>query len=53
MFKKNFIILSIIVSISGMTQGMLLPLIAIIFEHDNVSSFINGLHASSIYIGVF
>lgn len=53
MFKINFIILSIIVSISGMTQGMLLPLIAIIFEHDNVSTFVNGLHASSIYIGVF
>ncbi|MCU7557831.1 MFS transporter [Macrococcus capreoli] len=53
MFKKNFLILTIIVSISGLTQGMLLPLIAIIFERDNVPSFINGLHASSLYIGVF
>ncbi|RAI80082.1 MFS transporter [Macrococcoides goetzii] len=53
MFKKNFIILTIIVSISGLTQGMLLPLIAIIFERDDVPSFINGLHASSLYIGVF
>ncbi|MCE4957456.1 MFS transporter [Macrococcoides caseolyticum] len=53
MFKKNFIILTIIVSISGLTQGMLLPLIAIIFERENVPSFINGLHASSLYIGVF
>lgn len=53
MFRKSFIILTIIVSISGLTQGMLLPLIAIIFERDNVPSFINGLHASSLYIGVF
>lgn len=53
MFRKSFIILTIIVSISGLTQGMLLPLIAIIFEQDNVPSFINGLHASSLYIGVF
>lgn len=53
MFKKNFIILTIIVSISGLTQGMLLPLIAIIFERNDVPSFLNGLHASSLYIGVF
>jgi len=41
-----------IVAISGFSQGMILPLIAIIFEQDGVSSSINGLHATSIYIGI-
>lgn len=41
-----------IVAISGFSQGMLLPLIAVIFENDGVSSTINGFHATSIYIGV-
>ena len=53
MNKKRFFILTIIVSISGLTQGMLLPLIAILLEKKDVTSFINGLHATSIYIGVF
>lgn len=44
-------ILTIIVGISGFSQGMLLPLIAIIFEQDGVSSSINGLHATGLYIG--
>ncbi|WP_019155256.1 MFS transporter [Robertmurraya massiliosenegalensis] len=41
-----------IVAISGFSQGMILPLIAIIFEQDGISSAINGLHATSIYIGI-
>ncbi|KOY81954.1 MFS transporter [Lysinibacillus macroides] len=49
--KKRFMILVLIVSISGFSQGMLLPLISIIFEHDGVSSTLNGLHATGLYIG--
>ncbi|GLC90314.1 MFS transporter [Lysinibacillus piscis] len=49
--KKRFIILVIIVSISGFSQGMLLPLISIIFERDGVSSALNGLNATGLYIG--
>lgn len=49
---KRFWILVTIVSISGFSQGMLLPLIAIIFENSGVSSTINGLHATGLYIGV-
>ncbi|WLR42526.1 MFS transporter [Bacillus carboniphilus] len=49
----RFIILVIIVAISGFSQGMLLPVIAIIFEEQGVSSTINGLHATGIYIGIF
>lgn len=52
-FKKLFIILSIIVAVSGFSQGMLLPLISVIFERSGVSSSLNGLHATSLYIGVF
>ncbi|WP_227396943.1 MFS transporter [Jeotgalibacillus aurantiacus] len=48
----RFWILVGIVAISGFSQGMLLPLIAIILEQDGVSSFMNGLHATGIYIGI-
>lgn len=49
--QRRFWILVIIVSISGFSQGMLLPLIAIIFEQDGVSSTLNGLNATGLYIG--
>lgn len=51
MEKKRFWILVLIVSISGFSQGMLLPLISIIFENDNVSPLLNGLNATGLYIG--
>ena len=38
--------------ISGFSQGMLLPLLAIILEQNGVSSSVNGLHATGLYIGV-
>ena len=49
--RGHFWILVVIVSISGFSQGMLLPLIAVIFEQDGVSSAINGLSATGLYIG--
>ncbi|MCZ2260238.1 MFS transporter [Sporosarcina sp. G11-34] len=49
--KRRFWILVIIVSISGFSQGMLLPLISVIFERDGVSSALNGLNATGLYIG--
>ncbi|WP_019414566.1 MFS transporter [Paenisporosarcina sp. TG20] len=49
--KRRFWILVTIVSISGFSQGMLLPLISIIFEQDGVSSTLNGLNATGLYIG--
>lgn len=49
--KKRFWILVGIVSISGFSQGMLLPLISIIFEQDGLSSSLNGLNATGLYIG--
>ncbi|WP_079505504.1 MFS transporter [Mesobacillus jeotgali] len=50
--KLRFWILVSIVAISGFSQGMLLPLVAIIFEQDGVSSSMNGLHATGLYIGI-
>lgn len=52
-FKARFIILSIIVCISGFSQGLLLPLISFIFEHRGVDPTISGIHASGLYIGIF
>ncbi|CAH0345194.1 MFS transporter [Bacillus sp. CECT 9360] len=47
-----FWILVSMVGISGFSQGMLLPLIAVIFENDGVSSSLNGLHATGLYVGI-
>lgn len=54
MKKQNirFWILISIVAISGFSQGMLLPLIAVIFENSGVSSALNGLNATALYIGI-
>lgn len=52
-FRRKFIILSIIVCISGFSQGLLLPLISFIFEERGISPALSGLHASGLYIGVF
>ncbi|MFA9558624.1 MFS transporter [Evansella sp. AB-rgal1] len=52
MNKLRFWILIMIVAISGFSQGMLLPLIAVIFEGDGVSSTLNGLNATALYIGI-
>ena len=49
--QRRFFILVMIVSISGFSQGMLLPLISVIFEGDGVSSTLNGLNATGLYIG--
>lgn len=50
--QTRFWILIGIVAISGYSQGMLLPLIAIIFEEDGVSSTLNGFNATALYLGV-
>lgn len=50
--KRRFIILVGLVGISGFSQGLLLPLISIILEQEGVSSSVNGLHATALYIGI-
>lgn len=50
--KIRYWILIALVAISGFSQGMLLPLIAIILEQNGVSASANGIHATALYIGV-
>ncbi|MBM6616490.1 MFS transporter [Bacillus suaedaesalsae] len=50
--KLRFWILVSIVAISGFSQGMLLPLIAVIFENQGLESSLNGLNATALYIGI-
>lgn len=50
--RFRFWILILLVMISGLSQGMLMPLLAIILEQGAVSSSVNGLHATGLYIGV-
>ncbi|MBC1885809.1 MFS transporter [Listeria seeligeri] len=50
--KSKFWILTMVIAISGLSQGVLLPLIAIILEEKGVSAGINGFHATGIYLGV-
>ncbi|EAF5833215.1 MFS transporter [Listeria monocytogenes] len=50
--KGKFWILTMVVAISGLSQGVLLPLIAIILEENGISAGINGFHATGIYLGV-
>ena len=49
--RRRFWVLVLIVSISGFSQGLLLPLISIIFERDGVSASLNGFTATGIYVG--
>jgi len=48
----RFWILISIVAISGLSQGMLLPLLSMLLEKHGASSSINGMHATALYIGV-
>lgn len=50
--RNRFWILISFVTVSGFSQGMLLPLLAIILEQNGVPSSVNGLHATGLYIGV-
>ncbi|MFG6149807.1 MFS transporter [Halobacillus sp. B23F22_1] len=50
--KTRFWILIGLVTISGFSQGMLLPLLAVILEQNGVSSSVNGIHATALYIGI-
>lgn len=51
-YRFRFLILIGAVFVSGASQGMLLPLISIILENQGVSSSLNGLNATGLYIGI-
>ncbi|KAB7708128.1 MFS transporter [Bacillus aerolatus] len=48
----RFRVLVSVVAISGFSQGMLLPLIAVLFEQEGMSASLNGLNAAGLYIGI-
>lgn len=50
--RTRFGILVSLVAISGFSQGMLLPLLAVILEQKGIPSSVNGLHATGLYLGV-
>ncbi|OCA83114.1 MFS transporter [Bacillus sp. FJAT-27225] len=48
----HFWILVSTVGVSGLSQGMLLPLVAIILEREGFSSLSNGINAMALYIAI-
>ncbi|MDQ0159804.1 MFS transporter [Alkalibacillus salilacus] len=50
--RQRFAVLVALVGISGFSQGMLLPLISVLLESEGISSTLNGLHATALYIGI-
>ncbi|MGD9677719.1 MAG: MFS transporter [Vulcanibacillus sp.] len=50
--KRHFFILICTISISGFSQGLLLPLLSLLLEKQGISSASNGLSSSALYIGM-
>lgn len=50
--KYRFMVLVIMVGIAGFSQGMLLPLLAIMLDEIGVPPAMNGLNAAALYIGI-
>ncbi|WP_376717933.1 MFS transporter [Paenibacillus forsythiae] len=49
----QYMILIAVIVISGLSQGLLLPVISILLEQKGVSSSLNGFNAAALYIGSF
>lgn len=50
--KKHFFILICTISVSGFSQGLLLPLLSVLLEKQGISSVFNGLSSSALYLGM-
>ena len=50
--RVRFGILLGLILISGFIQGMLMPIVAIVFQQAGIPSSVNGLHATGLYIGI-
>ncbi|SFS41823.1 MFS transporter [Marininema halotolerans] len=50
--RRWFLVLLGVVATAGLTQGLLLPLVATLLEKKGVSSSMNGLHATALYLGI-
>ncbi|MEF7438174.1 MFS transporter [Paenibacillus lautus] len=51
--RTHYFILIAVVVAAGLSQGLLLPVLAIFLERMGISSFMNGLNAAALYVGSF
>ncbi len=50
--RYTFWVLILVVVIAGVSQGLTIPLLAVLLEKQGVSSLANGLNAAALYIGM-
>lgn len=50
--KSVLFVLLLTVLVSGISQGLLMPVISIIFEKQGISSTLSGLHSAGYYVGI-
>ncbi|MFB4322614.1 MFS transporter [Priestia sp. BR_2] len=51
--RTHYFILIAVVVAAGLSQGLLLPVLAIFLERIGISSSMNGLNAAALYVGSF
>jgi MFS family permease len=50
--RFTFWTLILVVAIAGVSQGLTIPLLAVLLENQGVSSVVNGLNAAALYLGM-
>ncbi|GIO05322.1 putative MFS-type transporter YfkF [Brevibacillus reuszeri] len=50
--RYTFWVLILVVAIAGLSQGLSIPLLAVLLEQQGVSTVMNGLNAAALYIGM-
>ncbi|GED34394.1 MFS transporter [Brevibacillus centrosporus] len=50
--RYTFWVLILVVAIAGLSQGLSIPLLAVLLEQQGISSLVNGLNAAALYIGM-
>ncbi|WP_339061112.1 hypothetical protein [Tepidibacillus marianensis] len=50
--QKRFYILVATISVSGFSQGLLLPLLSVMLEQRGIPASFNGLSSAALYIGM-
>lgn len=50
--RFTFWVLILVVGIAGLSQGLSIPLLAVLLEKQGVSSLMNGVNAAALYIGM-
>jgi len=50
--RYTFWVLIVVVAVAGANQGLTIPLLAVLLEQQGVSSVVNGLNATALYLGI-